>query len=183
MKKSLNVINRIATIISFTLFILVLLFSCKEKHNEKTSNINKSSINSDVAIQVTMEGKTHSILQKNIVPTNVQFKSDTLQFLFYAEENPFQLNLNLTSTDIVDKGKAIYTIPEINTPRIKVDLNFFNGEREGKKMNRRIIFRKGTINIKELTKNKLEMTFEGEGGGMMDRKNSFPISGKVNVSY
>ncbi len=183
MKKLIMTIDKNTATKLLPFIITILLFACKEKQNEKTANLKESSSNRSVAIQVTMEGKTHSILQKNIVPKDVRFESDTLQFLFYAEDNPFQLNLNLTSTDITNKGSAIYAIPEANATNSSVDLNFFNGERRGKKMNRRIVFRKGTINIQKLTKNKLEMTFKGEGGGMMDRKNSFPVSGKVNVSY
>ena len=167
------------------LIILVLLCSCKEKQNEKTANLTGSITDKNVAIQVTMEGKTHSILQKNILTKAVNFEYDTLQFLFQAEDNPFQLNLNLANTDIINKGNATYLLPEADSGNVIIDLNFFNGKREGRKIDRRIVFRKGTINIATLTKNKLQISFEGEGRPMMDFKNSFPISiyGKVNVSY
>ena len=163
--------------------LLILVCSCKERQDEKTANINGIISGKDVAIQVTMEGKTHSILQKNILAKEVTFDNDTLQFLFRAEGNPFQLNLNLTNTDIINKGNATYVLPEADTHKVTIDLNFFNAKREGAKIDRRIVFRTGTINIEELTKNKMQMTFEGEGWPLLNRKNRFPISGKINVTY
>jgi hypothetical protein len=130
-----------------------------------------------------MENQTHTLDQKDINPVGVTFKNDTLQFVFYTNDAPFKLNLNLNNTDIINKGSATYTIPEANAEHTTVDLNFYNAKREGKSANRRIVFRKGTIHIKKLTKNTLQMTFDGVGGGMLDFDNNFPITGQVNVTY
>tara|TARA_R110002073_G_scaffold279026_1_gene442925 strand:- start:180941 stop:181462 length:522 start_codon:yes stop_codon:yes gene_type:complete len=171
------------SILTFT--ILFLLISCKEtvKQNSDAETLKNTINEGNAAVQVRMEGKTHMLQQKDLNPIKGIFENDTLQFVFYTNDNPFQLNLNLNNTDLINKGSATYNIPEANAMKTKVDLNFFNTERAGKRMNRRIIFRKGTVTIKQLTKNNLQMTFEGEGGGMMDSGNNFPISGKVNVSY
>lgn len=50
-------------------------------------------------------------------------------------------------------------------------------------MNKRILFRKGTISISKISENKLKMAFDGEGSGIMEDGKTFPISGKVNVNF
>ena len=61
--------------------------------------------------------------------------------------------------------------------------NFFNNERDVKSMNKRIIFRKGILNITKITEHQLQMTFEGEGSGMLEYGKNFPISGEATVNF
>ena len=160
----------------------MLLFSCNNE-TKNTALVNTTNKDTNAAVQVTLEGKTHTITQDDLEAINVSFDDDILQFTLYQEGNPFQLNLNLNNTGLLTKGSESYKIPDANAMKTKVDLNFFNADRDVKSMNKRIIFRKANIEIKQFTKHKLEMTFEGEGSGMMERDKNFPISGKVNITY
>ncbi|WP_347374484.1 hypothetical protein [Aequorivita sp. Q41] len=162
--------------------VLLLLISCNENQKKEVATLSEST--SNYAVELTMEGEVFRIKQENLEPIKkTVFKKDSILLLFWEDGNPIKLNFNLTHTNILETGVATYTIPEVNSPKIKVDLNFYNAARDVKTMNKRIIFRKGTIAIKKLTASELQMTFEGEGSGMMERGDSFPISGKVNVSY
>lgn len=164
----------------FQLMLVLLIVSCKENQTKETANLSKQS--STYAVTATMEGKTHKLEQGELLPDiKTVFNRDSILLLFRGEDNPFQLNFNLTHTDILAKGAGSYTIPEANAGKAMVDLNFFDMERDAKRINKRIVFRKGTIQIQKLTENKLEMTFEGTGSGMLDSKNSFPVSGKINA--
>ena len=138
-----------------------------------------------MAIEVNMEGKTYSILQKDIIAKEIDFEKDTLELMFRAEYNPFQLNLNFTNSDIMTKGSTTYSLTGIDNHKSDINLNFLNTERKGRTIDRRIVFNKGTITIEKLSKNELQMTFDGEASPMMDFKNenSFPVSGKVDVNY
>lgn len=165
--------------------ILIFFISCKEKHNEKTADVSGSVTNGNVAIQVTMEGKTHSISQKDIIAKEVNFAKDTLELMFRAEGNPFELNLNFINSDIITKGSGTYSLTGTDNHKSGINLNFLNTERKGRTIDRRVVFNKGTITIEKLSKNELQMTFDGEASPMMDFKNenSFPVSGKVDINY
>ena len=77
-----------------------------------------------------------------------------------------------------------YTIPEANMPGVVVDLNFFDFERRvEKRMNKRLIFDKGTINIHELSEEKVRFDFKGEAHELMNSKRRSVVSGSVNVRY
>lgn len=166
--------------------LFLLFLSCKESPKEKDTlgNSVASEISqSSAAITVSMEGTTHMLPQKELNPVTTTFETDTLQFVFYTNDNPLQINLNLTNTNILEKGAATYTIPDVNHQKVKVDLNFFNNNRDVKRMNKRIIFRKGIIDITKITENELQMTFEGEGSGMMESGQNFPIRGEAKVKF
>lgn len=170
---------------NYSLYFLIagtLLFSCKNAEKKEVA-ASTGELSGNFAVEVTMENKVFHIEQENLLPVKRTFAKDTILLLFRADENPFQLNLNLTNTNILDKQKAEYKVPGVNSGNIKVDLNFFNADRNVKRTNKRIVFKKGIITIKKLTANKLEMTFTGEGSGMIERDGNFPISGKINASY
>jgi len=164
------------------LMVGTLLFSCKNAEKKEVAD-STGELTGNIAVEVSMENQVFHIEQENLLPVKRTFAKDTILLLFRADENPFQLNLNLTNTNILDKQKAEYKVPDVNSGNIKVDLNFFNADRDVKRTNKRIVFKKGTIIIKKLTENNLEMTFTGEGNGMTERGGNFPISGKINVSY
>ncbi len=160
----------------------ILLVSCKNVQKKDVAD-STGSLSGNFAVEVTMENQVFHIEQENLLPIKQTFANDSILLLFRAEGNPFQLNLNLTHTDVLDNQSGEYSIPDVNAGKIKVDLNFFNADRDVKRTNKRIVFKKGTIVIKKLTENKLEMTFTGEGSGMIERDGNFPISGKINASY
>ncbi len=177
-------------IVLIAVISILFLSACTGKSKSNTNRmdvqneISKTELqNEKFAVMVEMEDKTFTLHQKELVNNILTIKNDTLQFVFYGNENPFKLNLNLNNTDILKQGSATYTIPDINQPKVKVDLSFFNNERDVTSINKRIIFRKGTINVTKITENKLEMTFEGEGSGALEYGKSFPISGEVSINY
>ncbi|MBV6642724.1 MAG: hypothetical protein KI791_18545 [Cyclobacteriaceae bacterium] len=135
-------------------------------------------------VTVSMEGKDHVMSDLPANESNVKIDGSKYQFLFrHGEASSVQINLNLTDPDLMSAGAKTYQIPDSNNPNILVDLNFFDTKRESSRMNKRIIFRKGTITIESFTKDKLVMKFDGEGSGMMERDGNFKISGTVNVSF
>ncbi|RAI90189.1 hypothetical protein [Algoriphagus yeomjeoni] len=135
-------------------------------------------------VTLTMEGETYTLEQKDLNPqTNLDFDNDDLKFAIYTNEGRVSVNFNLTKTGILGKGPVFYSIPEANQESVKVDLNFFNQDRESSRMNKRIIFRKGEIQIEKLTKNQLVFTFKGEGSGMTERGDLFPIEGSINMTF
>jgi len=165
------------------LSFIILILACKDKKSNSDVNNIKQEITSNTAVQVNLEGKLHTIEQDNLSPEIVIYKDDIILFNFWQDGNPVRVNFNLES-EILEKGSGEYNIPEDNSPKIKADLNFFNQDRKvDSKFNKRIVFRKGKIVIKQITKNKLEMSFEGEGSGMRERDKNFPISGKININY
>jgi hypothetical protein len=166
----------------FKFLVVILLFSCNEK-SQKSLAYNSNDLEEN-AIHVEMENKTFGIQQKNLEPIKkTLFKKDSILLIFWEDDNPLKLNFNLFNTDILDTGSATYTIPDVNAKKQMVDLNFYNKDRDVKSTNRRIIFKKGTITITKLTDHQLQMTFEGEGSGIMEYNKTFPISGKVDVNY
>lgn len=149
------------------------------------SNIGYAENQSDFSgsVSITMEGKTHELSDLDGRACKASFEDGEIRFLFRMEGVPVSLNLNFPTQAILEKGSGTFQIPEANAAKTVIDLNFFNSERESSRINKRIIFRQGTIQIDRLTRSHLEMSFEGEGGGMMDRFSNFPITGKVSVEY
>lgn len=164
----------------FTLFISCGEGTTKTKVETATVHTNTQA---DYAVEVSMEGKTLVLKQGQLAP-NIRYRAqDTLQFLVWSEDQPLKLNLNLNNTNILEHGEATYTIPDVNSPKVKVDLSFFNLDRDVKRTNKRIIFRKGTIQITKINEHELHMTFEGEGSGVLEYGKNFPISGEANFSF
>ncbi|TXD82097.1 hypothetical protein ESY86_15625 [Subsaximicrobium wynnwilliamsii] len=165
-------------------FVLLLCFNCKDANTKLTANHNTSpKLDDGYAVTVTIQGKAFGIHQKNLESQKATISNDSILFELWEDGNPLKLNFNLFNTDILSKGEATYKIPDANSGQVKVDLNFFNGDRDTKRMNKRILFRKGTISISKISENELKMTFDGEGSGIMEDGKTFPISGKVDVNF
>ena len=141
------------------------------------------TVSKPAAIVLEMEGNTHTIKQDELMPIQLNFESDSLLYSLYTKDHPVQINFNLFNTQALQKGTVDYTIPEANAGQVKVDLSFFNNELEAKRINKRIVFRDGDIHIEEITAHSLKMSFEGKASGMLDRENSFPVSGSINIIY
>jgi hypothetical protein len=133
-------------------------------------------------VVITMEGATHELHDLNWTNSTVTLEGDEIRFYLTEDDNPVSLNFNLANTAILQAGSGSYRLPEANQGEATVDLNFFNRNREGKRMHRRIVFNEGTIEIAELTSNSLRMTFEGAGHPLMADE-TFPIAGSVNVRF
>jgi hypothetical protein len=166
------------------MFFFVCLFSCKNKQDDNAQSIKVSTENtSNAAVVISMEGETFKIQQEDLQPINMDFQTNKLQYIVWQDGYPLQTNVNFSDAILKENGTATYKIPEDNSPNIKIDLNFFNEDRDASRMNKRIVFRKGIINIKKLNEHALIMTFDGEGGGMREREVSFPIKGSININY
>ena len=129
-----------------------LFFSCKNDQKKEVA-ASTGELSGNFAVEVTMENKVFHIEQEDLLPVKRTFANDSILLLFRADGNPFQLNLNLTHTNILDDQSAEYSIPDANAGKIKVDLNFFNADRDVKRTNKRIVFKKGIITVKKLTAN------------------------------
>ena len=168
-------------------FFLLILISCTENSIKKTGSplsLNDTMIatTSDVAMKIKMEGKVFSIEKQNLLPINVSFEELPIKFLVREVNNPVTLNLNFYQTDFAEKLPKEFKIPEDNVEKVIIDLNFFNEERNVKKMNKRIIFRNGIIKIEKFSENELKIIFDGLGSGITEKEN-FPISGELNINY
>lgn len=93
--------------------------------------------------------------------------------------------MNFYEKDILDKLPITYNLPQDNYGgTIKIDLNFFDYEREVEKsMNRRLIFEDGTLTIHELNKDKIRFDFNGIAHELMNNEHKSAVSGRVNVQY
>ncbi|MEQ8551285.1 MAG: hypothetical protein RIC06_01650 [Cyclobacteriaceae bacterium] len=135
-------------------------------------------------LTISMEGKDHRIPQLSSTESNIKVEGDSYRFLLRnSEVSPVQINVNITDPELMKSGSNTYNIPEDNSPKILMDLNFFDADREVSRMNKRIIFRKGTITIQSFGKDQLIMKFDGEGSGMREREGNFEISGSISVTY
>ena len=111
-----------------------LFFSCKNDQKKEVA-ASTGELSGNFAVEVTMENKVFHIEQEDLLPVKRTFANDSILLLFRADGNPFQLNLNLTHTNILDDQSAEYSIPDANAGKIKVDLNFFNADRDVKRTN------------------------------------------------
>jgi hypothetical protein len=137
---------------------------------------------SEPAVVIKMEGATHELHDIDWTVSSVTMEGEEIRYYLTEDDNPVSLNLNLANTGILETGSATYQLPEANHGEATIDLNFFNRDREGKRMQRRIVFNEGTIEIHELTANSLRMTFAGSGHPLMADE-TFPIEGSVDVRF
>jgi hypothetical protein len=169
-----------------TLLLLCFLgiLCCKNKSQDNaTAKASVSKTVSDAAVFVEMEGDIYTMQQKDLNPLTLNFEENNLNFSLYTNESVVQVNFLLKDVDILNEGFKTYAIPEDNVIDIKADLSFYNKNRNASRLNKRVVFRKGTIQIKEITNHKLVMIFKGEASGVTDSKNSFPISGSIHINY
>lgn len=84
----------------------------------------------------------------------------------------------------LDKIPITYTLPQDHDDHVKIDLNFYDFQREVEKsLNRRLVFDEGTITVHELDRYKIRFDFEGHIHELMNDKNRSPVSGSVDVAY
>lgn len=162
---------------------VLILASCNDNDQKQDDLGSKVALSDNYAIEVEMDNQVFRIQQEDLLTQKTTFTSDSILFLFREENNPFQLNLNFTQTGIQDNYSSKYIIPDANITKTTVDLNFFNADRDVSRLNKRIIFRKGIIEVHKLTENKLQVSFKGEGSGIMENDSNFPISGIINAYY
>ncbi|MCT8328893.1 hypothetical protein [Albidovulum sediminis] len=129
---------------------------------------------------VTMEGATHDLDPVDGASSTVT--SDDTGVLFYltATDQPVSINFNLFDRSVLTQGSVDFTLPADNAPKARVELSFFNPEREGRRLQRRIIFSEGTITVRRISERSLALDFDGQGHPLMDAT-MFPIRGTIEV--
>lgn len=168
---------------------VLLLINCKNSNKTYATDLtqtHQSKITSKAAVLLNMEGETFTMSQDDLNPQQkLDFENDKLQFNIYTNKSTVSINFNLNKTEALKNVPVSYTIPEANSGPIKVDLSFFNKNRDvEKRTNKRVVFKKGTITVSKLTKNSLKMEFNGKGCGMTERSDvQFPISGHINITF
>ena len=161
------------------MLITITLISCKEA---KTKDSLASNSSSTLIMTVEMEGVVHNFKSIDWSRSTVDFGTDVIHIELLEEGNPVSFNLHVHDMGILEKSSGDYTLPDDNKTGPTIYLDFFNKEREGKPANRRIGFINGEIKINQLSKDKLEMIFDGEGNGMLETSDLFPIKGSVDVN-
>jgi len=132
-------------------------------------------------LSLTMEGQTHELDDVSLRNSSVTLQDGQIQFYITQDEHPVSLNFNLSDNGILEQGSGSYQVPEANHSGATVDLNFFNKDRPGRRLARRVVFDQGTITIEEISSTSLRMRFEGSGHPLMDDDLRFPIEGRVDV--
>ncbi|MCB2077222.1 MAG: hypothetical protein KDE55_05930 [Novosphingobium sp.] len=132
-------------------------------------------------VSVTMEGQTLVVPKVDWQVSTVEEVDGERRYMLMAQDKPLTLNLNVRLDAIPAALPATFTLPDANNPEVTIDLNFFNQDRDSKRMQKRIIFSQGTIDVRAMGADTLEISFEGQGHPLM-KSDSFPIQGTVSVS-
>lgn len=133
-------------------------------------------------VVVSMEGVTHELKTLNLERSTMTLLENEIRYYLVQDDSPVSLNFNLSGTNILETGSAVYELPAANHGSEKIDLNFFNKDRESSRMQKRILFEEGTITIEGLNPQRLRMSFKGAGTPLLG-KESFPIEGSVDVLF
>lgn len=166
-----------------TLITIALLpfISCSSKSPEETA------ADPDAAIVLSVDGKTRTISADSREADVINFDEHPIKTLFRTkgENRQFEINLNFYEPEILEKIPITYTLPRDHPgTTVKIDLNFFDFEREVEKsLHRRLVFDKGTITIHELSGDKIHFDFEGQVYELMNPEKRSDVSGSVDVEY
>lgn len=187
MKNPLSFNKPAAVLVSGLFMALALtLTGCQGEQDAKA--VDEGPSDSTVAalgnssVTVNMEGQDFELNTIDPINSKIELGAGSATVLLMQDDYPVQVNLNITDPEMLAAGQGVYSLPEDNAEKIKVDLNFFNTSRKGLSMNQRVVFKEGTINIQKLGPNRLKFTFSGKGHPLMDSK-QFPIEGSVDVSF
>jgi len=143
---------------------------------------NSVSPDSKNSVAVSIEGKTLSLANIDWAGSKAKITADAISLALSEKGNPLKLNLEVQEAGILAKGSATYTLPQAEKGEAAVDLSFIDSTRPGLAMKQRVLFSEGSIEIKSVTANSLQMVFKGAGHALMDQK-TFPIEGSVNVTF
>jgi len=176
----------------FLIFISTLLcLACmgKSEKNEPNTTVVGSAKETKEAIKntrkgfitYTMEGKTYKYDNINWKKSKIKNEED-LRLRILQSQLP---NVEFKFPEIrkaLSKGEGNFKIPDLNRGLKQLQLKFFDETRVvDNRLNKHIVFRKGEIQAK-LSGNNFTMSFTGEGGPMVDKTITFPISGSININ-
>jgi len=133
------------------------------------------------ATWVSMEGQAWDLGDFGPAGYRVATEGDEIRFTLAGDDYPVSINFNVDRS-VLEAGAASYSIPQANQEHVRVDLSLFNTERPGRRMQRRVVFSEGTIEIAEIAANRLRLSFKGAGHPLMDPV-TFPIEGAIDAEF
>jgi len=133
-------------------------------------------------VAVTIEGKALSLATIDWTESKAKITADAISLALSGKGNPLKLNLQVMEAGILANGSATYVLPLAKKGDASIDLSIIDSTRPGIAMQQRMLFSEGTIEIKAVTANSLQMVFKGAGHALMDGK-KFPIEGSVNITF
>lgn len=134
-------------------------------------------------IVVSLDGQEHKLDSIDWVSSKITMDGDDIRYYFTQEDHPFSVNFNLANTGVMQQGSGEFTVPEDNHGNMSIDLNFFDKDRPGSRMGKRLRFTQGTITIEEITPDVLRMSFEGTGHPLTKSKETFPVKGSIDIRF
>ena len=140
------------------------------------------SPDSSDSVAVSIEGKALSLATIDWTDSKAKITADAISLALSEKDNPLKLDLEVLEAGILAKGTATYVLPLAKKDEASVDLSFIDSTRPGIAMKQRVLFSEGSIEIKSVTANSLQMVFKGTGHALMDQK-KFPIEGSVNITF
>jgi PBP1b-binding outer membrane lipoprotein LpoB len=172
------------------ILLVVFLTACQQENAAESSSENPAAQaeaaalapDSTNAVAVSIEGKALSLANIDWAGSKAKITADAISLALSEKGNPLKLNLEVLEAGILAKGTATYVLPLAKKDEASVDLSFIDSTRPGIAMKQRVLFTEGSIEIKAVTANSLQMVFKGTGHALMDQK-KFPIEGSVNVTF
>lgn len=169
------------TTIFFVTVFLSTLVSCNKDRGD-----NGNEVDPNAAIVLTVDGKTRTISAAEREADDIVLDEYPIKTLFRkkGDGQQFEVNLNFYERDILGKIPITYTLPQDHHDQVKIDLNFFDLERDVEKnIYRRLVFDKGVIKIYKLSEDNIHFDFEGEVYELTNDESRSSVSGSVNVNY
>jgi hypothetical protein len=165
------------------MILFVFLTACQsETPAENPSEETGAAAVSTDAVAVTIEGKVLGIASISGTGRKAKVTADRISLALAEKDNPLKLNLEVMDAGILARGSASYVLPLADKGDVSIDLSFIDSSRRGLSMKQRVQFSEGSIEIRSVTANSLQMVFKGTGHALMDQK-KFPIEGSVNITF
>lgn len=133
-------------------------------------------------VDVTIEGKALGLATVDWTGSKANIMANRISLVLREQGNALKLDLEVKDSGILDRGSATYTLPLPKKDGVSVSLRLVDTGRPGLAVNQRIQFSEGSIEIKAVSANSLQMVFKGAGHAQMDSK-QFPIEGSVNITF
>jgi hypothetical protein len=169
------------------ILLVVFLTACQQENAAESSAENPAeqaevAAVSTTAVAVSIDGKALGLETIDWAGSKAKITADAISLALSEKDNPLKLDLEVLEIGILAKGAATYVLPLAGKGEVAIDLSFIDSTRPGLAMKQRVLFSEGSIEIKAVTANSMQMTFKGAGHALMDNK-TFPIEGSVNITF
>jgi hypothetical protein len=168
------------------LLIVIFLTACQSENaaENPSEQAEKAALapDSNNPVVVSIEGKALSLANISGTGRKAKVTADRISLALAEKDNPLKLNLEVMDAGILARGSASYVLPLADKGDVSIDLSFIDSSRRGLSMKQRVQFSEGSIEIRSVTANSLQMVFKGTGHALMDQK-KFPIEGSVNITF